>query len=88
MAIFRRGETNVCQVFRNPLYLPLAEGDNRGPEKELEEVLGSDGRYILSWIWCSNTTAVSADGVNEDMRVEWAQCVARMDWWGEQVILL
>ena len=50
--------------------------------------MGSDGRYILSWIWRLNTTAISADEVNEDMRVEWAQCVARVDQWGEEAILL
>ena len=33
-------------------------------------------------------TAVSADEVNKDMCVEWAQCVACTDRWGEEVILL
>lgn len=70
------------------LYLPLTEADNRGPGKEPEEMLGSDGQYSPSWIWCSSTTAVSHDEVNEDMRVEWAQCVARADRWEEEVILL
>jgi len=70
------------------LYLPLTEADNRGPAKEPEEVSGSDGRYAPSWIWCSNTTTVSPDEVNEDMRVEWAQCMARADRWEEEVILL
>lgn len=70
------------------LYPPLTEADNRGPGKELEEMSGSDGQYSPSWIWCSNTTTVSPDEVNEDMRVEWAQCVARADRWGEEVVLL
>ena len=70
------------------LYLPLTEGDNRGPGKEPEEVPGSDGRYVPSWIWRSSTTVVSPDEVNEDMRVEWAQCVARAERWREEVILL
>ena len=70
------------------LYLPLAEVDNRGPGKEPEEEKGSEGQYTPSWIWRSNTTAVSPDEVNDDMRVEWAQCVARADRWGEEVILL
>jgi len=70
------------------LYLPLTEDDNRGPGKEPEETLGSDGQFIPLWIWRSNVTAVSPDEVNKDMRVEWAQCVARADRWGEEVILL
>jgi hypothetical protein len=69
------------------LYLPLTDDDNRGPGKEPEEC------WVLmantpSWIWRSGTTAVSPDEVNEDMRVEWAQCVARADRWEEEVILL
>ena len=70
------------------LFLPLADNDNRGPGKELEETTGSDGRYTPSWIWCSATTTISPDEVNEDMRVEWAQCVARADRWEEEVTLL
>jgi hypothetical protein len=70
------------------LYLPLAAADNRGPGKELEEVSSSDGQYSPSWIWRSSITVVSPDEVNEDMRVEWAQCVARADRWEEEVILL
>ena len=70
------------------LYLPLTKADNRGPGKELEEMSGSDGQYSPSWIWRSTTTTVSPDEVNEDMRVEWAQCVARADRWEEEVILL
>jgi hypothetical protein len=70
------------------LYLRLADNDNRGPGKEPEEVLGSEGQFTPSWIWRSGATAVSPDEVNEDMRVEWAQCVARADRWGEEVILL
>ena len=70
------------------LYLPLAEGDNRGPGKEPDEKLSSDGRYAPSWIWYSSTTTISPDEVNEDMRMEWAQCVARADRWEEEMILL
>ena len=70
------------------LYPPLTKDDNRGPGKELEEVGASDGQYIPSWIWRSTATAVSPDEVNEDMRVEWAQSVARADRWKEEVILL
>lgn len=70
------------------LYLPLTDSDNRGPGKEPEEISSSDGQYIQSWIWCSNTTAVSQDEVNEDMRVEWAQCMARAVRWEEEVTLL
>ena len=70
------------------VYLPLTEADNRGPGKEPEEVAASDGQYTSSWIWRSITTAVSPDEVNEDMRVEWAQCMARADRWEEEVILL
>ena len=70
------------------LYLPLTDDDNRGPGKEPEETLGSDGQYAPSWIWRSATTAISPDEVNEDMRVEWAQCTARADRWEEEVILL
>jgi len=76
-----------CGEWQN-LYPPLTEADNRGPGKEPEEVLGSDGQYTPSWIWRSNTTAISPDEVNEDMRVEWAQCTARADRWEEEVILL
>ena len=70
------------------LYLPLTDDENRGPGKEPEEVVGSDGRYAPSWIWRSVTTAISPDEVNEDMRVEWAQCMARADRWEEEVTLL
>ena len=70
------------------LYLPLTDADNRGPGKELEEICTSDGQYSQSWIWCSSTTAVSQDEVNEDMRLEWAQCMARAARWEEEVILL
>lgn len=79
------------------LYLALEDRDNRGPGKEPEEVRASDGRYVLSWIWLSNPNAtaggtvegvISADEVNEDMRVEWAQCIARADRWEEEVVLL
>jgi len=70
------------------LYPPLTDNDNRGPGKELEEGLGSDGQYTLSWIWRSGTTTISPDEVNEDMRMEWAQCAARADRWEEEVTLL
>jgi hypothetical protein len=70
------------------IYLPLTNADNRGPGKEPEEKLLPDGRYSLSWIWRSSVTAVSPDEVNEDMRVEWAQCIARADRWEEEVTLL
>lgn len=70
------------------VYLPLNDGDNRGPSKEQEEVGTSDGTYVQSWIWRSSTTAVSRDEVNEDMRVEWAQCMSRAARWEEEVILL
>ena len=79
------------------LFHVLDDRDNRGPGKEPEELSASDGRYTPSWIWLSNsnTTAggptqstISPDEVNEDMRVEWAQCAARADRWEEEVILL
>jgi len=70
------------------IYLVLTEDDNRGPGKEPEEMPGSDGQYAPSWIWRLSVTSISPDEVNEDMRVEWAQCVARADRWGEEVILL
>ena len=70
------------------LYPPLTDNDNRGPMKEQTEISSSDGQYAPSWIWHSNTTSVSPEEVNEDMRVEWAQCMARVDRWEEEVILL
>ena len=70
------------------LYLPLTDNDNRGPGKEPEEMACSDGQYSPSWIWRSATTTISPDEVNENMRVEWAQCMARADRWEEEVILL
>lgn len=79
------------------LYHPLEDRDNRGPGKEPKEVTASDGRFVLSWIWLSNPNAamggsveggISPDEVNEDMRVEWAQCIARAERWEEEVILL
>ena len=79
------------------LYRRLDDRDNRGPGKEPEEVSASDGHYVPSWIWLSNPNAtagdsarstISPDEVNEDMRVEWAQCVARADRWEEEVTLL
>ena len=70
------------------LYLPLTEDDNRGPGKEPDEISSSNGQYTPSWIWHSNTMAISPDEVNDDMRVEWAQCAARADRWEEEAILL
>jgi len=79
------------------LYHVLDDRDNRGPGKEPEEASASDGRYIPSWIWLSGSnvttgdpaqSTISPDEVNEDMRVEWAQCVARADRWEEEVVLL
>ena len=70
------------------IYLVLDDADNRGPSKEQEEVGTSDGTYTQSWIWRSSTTVVSQDEVNEDMRVEWAQCMARAVRWEEEVLLL
>lgn len=70
------------------LYPALTDDDNRGPMKEQAEVSSSDGKYMPSWIWRSNSTAISREEVNEDMRVEWAQCMARADRWEEEVILL
>lgn len=70
------------------IYLVLNDADNRGPSKEQEEVGTSDGTYTQSWIWRSSTTTVSRDEVNEDMRVEWAQCMARAVRWEEEVLLL
>lgn len=79
------------------LYPTLEDRDNRGPGKEKEEVAASDGRYVISWIWLSNPSAtarglvegvISPDEVNEDMRVEWAQCIARAERWEEEVVLL
>ena len=70
------------------LYLPLTDDDNRGPGKELEETSGADGQYSPSWIWRSTSTTISPDEVNEDMRVEWAQCRARAERWEEEVTLL
>ena len=79
------------------IYRTLDNRDNRGPGKEPEEAPASDGQYVPSWIWLSSTntttgdptqSTVSPDEVNEDMRVEWAQCVARADRWEEEVTLL
>jgi hypothetical protein len=74
-------------TWRN-LYQPLNDADNRGPAKEADEMLKPDGTYIPSWIWTSSTTTVSREEVNEDMRVEWAQCMARADRWQEEKTLL
>ena len=70
------------------LYPPLSDHDNRGPGKEPEEMLGPNGKWVSSWIWTSTTSKVSRDEVNEDMRVEWAQSIARADRWEEEVTLL
>ena len=70
------------------IYLPLTSDDNRGPGKEPEENSGPDGQYAPSWIWRSAATTISPDEVNEDMRVEWAQCTARAERWEEEVTLL
>jgi hypothetical protein len=70
------------------LYPLLTQADNRGPGKEVEEISGSDGQYSPSWIWHSGATAISPDEVNDDMRVEWAQCIARADRWEEEETLL
>ena len=69
-------------------YLQLTDANNRGLGKEREELSSSDGEYFPSWIWWSTTSAVSQDEVNEDMQVEWAQCLARADRWEEELALL
>ena len=76
-----------CGDWQN-LYPILTNDNNRGPGKEPEEMSSSDGQYVPSWLWRSATTAVSPDEVNEDMRTEWAQCMARADRWEEEVLLL
>ena len=79
------------------LYHVLDDCDNRGPGKEPEELPASDGQYVPSWIWLANSNTITADPtqstispdeVNEDMRVEWAQCTARAVRWEEEVNLL
>ena len=79
------------------LYRVLDDSDNQGPGKEPEELPASDGQYIPSWIWLSNPnvtvadptqSTISLDEVNEDMWVEWAQCVAQVVCWEEEVDLL
>ena len=70
------------------IYLALNDAVNPGPSKEQDEVSTSDGTYTQSWIWRSSTTVVSQDKVNEDMLVEWAQCMARAVRWEEEVLLL
>ncbi|KAF9791850.1 hypothetical protein BJ322DRAFT_998331 [Thelephora terrestris] len=74
-------------------YLELADKDNRGPGKEVEEQGLGDGRYTMSWIWRSSAGGQeganpSEQEVNETVRHEWMTCRARADRWREESDLL
>lgn len=78
-------------------FLEFKDADNRGPGKEEDEVGTGDGHYSPSWIWVtqaaseqprSTSSPVSAEEVNDTMRVDWATTHARADRWAEEVQLL
>jgi hypothetical protein len=75
-------------------YLELADKDNRGPGKEVEEQGVGDGRYSMSWIWRGSVGALQHEAnlpeqeVNETVRHEWMTCRARADRWTEEADLL
>ncbi|KAF9784125.1 hypothetical protein BJ322DRAFT_1109984 [Thelephora terrestris] len=75
-------------------YLELADKDNRGPGKEVEEQGVGDGCYSMSWIWRGSVGALQHEAnlpeqeVNETVRHEWMTCRARADRWTEEADLL
>ncbi len=78
-------------------YRPLLDADLRGPRREDDEIIASEGRYQMSWIWLVSPSARSATDSNEPageeeftetMRAEWARCKARADRWDEEKKLL
>ena len=72
-------------------YLELADKDNRGPGKELDEQGVGDGRYAKSWIWGGSSGSEFQEGtsstegeVNETVHHEWMTCRARANHWREE----
>ncbi len=80
----------------------LHDADLRGPGRDTdgdERIRLGEGRYEISWIWLVPRGADLAmpDGVEgeldpneflENVKVEWARSQARMERWGEEVLLL
>ncbi len=79
-------------------YRPLLDADLRGPRREDDEVIASEGRYTPSWIWLTSLSAreSAANSMNpadndeflQTMRAEWARCKARADRWDEEQALI
>ncbi|KAI0689410.1 hypothetical protein C8T65DRAFT_700260 [Cerioporus squamosus] len=78
-------------------YKPLLDEDLRGPRRDDDEVIPSEGRYVPSWIWLTPVGArgprdqserASDEEFAETMRAEWARCKSRADRWDEEKKLL
>ncbi|KAI0688809.1 hypothetical protein C8Q76DRAFT_772031 [Earliella scabrosa] len=79
------------------IYRPLLDGDLRGPRREDDEVIPSEGRYEISWIWLTlqptrdprdQNAPATDEEFTETMRAEWARSKARVDRWDEDRTLL
>lgn len=78
-------------------YKPLLDSDLRGPCREDDEVILSEGRYEVSWIWLTPRTPSDSDNPStrvsdaefaETMRAEWARCRVRANRWDKERKLL
>ncbi|PIL29361.1 hypothetical protein GSI_09412 [Ganoderma sinense ZZ0214-1] len=78
-------------------YKVLLDGDLRGPRRDDDEVVSSEGCYEISWIWLTPRSALepgetssgaTAEEFTETMRAEWARSKARAERWEEEEQLL
>ncbi|RPD52385.1 hypothetical protein L226DRAFT_474292, partial [Lentinus tigrinus ALCF2SS1-7] len=79
-------------------FKPLLNSDLRGPRREDDEIVPSEGRYEPSWIWLTSLSIDESTGDRmhpadseeflETMRAEWARSKARADRWDEEERLL
>lgn len=81
---------------------PLNRADIRGPGKDDEEFEGrqSEGHHEPSWIWMvphvtanddslpDGAIASTADGLNDDVRIEWTKARAQVQRWHEEELLV
>ncbi|TFK79078.1 hypothetical protein K466DRAFT_606418 [Polyporus arcularius HHB13444] len=81
------------------VYRPLLDEDLRGPRRDPDEIIESEGRYEVSWIWRTQVPSTQSQiddehALNDDseciemMRAEWARCKARAERWDEEKKLL
>ena len=78
-------------------YKMLLDADLRGPRRDDNKVITSEGRYEISWIWFTprstrepseTTGGATSEEFVETMRAEWARSKAHADRWAEEEQLL